>query len=79
MEKTDQLVEDKFVNGFYILSKDIFNFTPVGLSDGECGLPQTLFANLEKLPLKEFVFTEWVAVNSPENIASAVDFIKRNY
>jgi NDP-sugar pyrophosphorylase family protein len=78
-EKTDELVEDKFVNGFYILSKDIFNFTPVGLSGGEFGLPQTLFANLEKFPLKEFIFTEWVAVNSPENIPPAIDFIKRNF
>ncbi|MBP6866174.1 MAG: nucleotidyltransferase family protein [Candidatus Pacebacteria bacterium] len=78
-EKSEELVEDKFVNGFYILSPDIFSFTPVGLIDGELGLPQTLFANLEKLPLKEFTFTEWVAVNSPENIPNAVDFIKRNY
>jgi bifunctional UDP-N-acetylglucosamine pyrophosphorylase/glucosamine-1-phosphate N-acetyltransferase len=78
-EKTDELVEDKFVNGFYILNKEIFSFTPVGLSDGEFGLPQTLFANLDKLPLKEFAFSEWVAVNSPENIPAAVDFIQRNY
>ncbi|MBS3904645.1 MAG: nucleotidyltransferase family protein [Simkania sp.] len=77
--ETNELVEDKFVNGFYILSREIFSFTPVGLSDGELGLPQTLFANLEKLPLKEFAFMEWVAVNSPENIPNAVDFIKRNY
>ena len=77
--QTDELVEDKFVNGFYILNKEIFSFPPVGLTGGEFGLPQTLFANLDKLPLREFVFTEWVAVNSPENVPAAVDFIQRNY
>lgn len=78
-EQTTELVEDKFVNGFYIISRDIFSFDPVILSDGELGLPQTLFANLEKLPLREFTFQEWVAVNSPEHIPLAIDFIKRNY
>ncbi len=77
--ETKELVEDKFVNGFYILNKKIFSFTPIGLSDGEFGLPQALFANLNELPLKEFIFSEWVAVNSPDNVANAIDFIKRNY
>ena len=78
-EKTEDLVNDKFVNGFYLLSRKIFSFSPVLLKNGEVGLPHTLFNNLDSLPLKEFQFSEWVAVDSPQNIIAAEDFIKRNY
>lgn len=78
-EKTDSLVEDKFFNGFYILSREIFSFNPVYILNGEVGLPHTLFANLDKLPLKEFPFQEWVAVDCPDNISRAESFIKKYY
>lgn len=78
-EKTEDLINDKFANGFYLLSQEIFSFSPVYLKNGEMGLPHTLFNNLEKLPLKELVFLEWVPVDSPHNINSAEDFIKKHY
>jgi NDP-sugar pyrophosphorylase family protein len=78
-EKTEDLVQDKFVNGFYLLSHKIFSFTPVFLVNGEVGLPHTLFSNFDILPLKELNFLEWVAVNSPENINSAENFIRKYY
>lgn len=78
-DKTDGLVEDKFFNGFYILSKEVFSFNPVFILNGEVGLPHTLFANLDKFPLKEIKFTNWVAVDSLNNITKAEDFIKKYY
>jgi len=72
-------VKDKFVNGFYFLSREIFSFIPVCLSNGEVGLPHTLFANLDKFTLKELKFKEWVAVDGPENIVRAENFIKKYY
>ncbi|MCX6754685.1 MAG: sugar phosphate nucleotidyltransferase [Candidatus Nomurabacteria bacterium] len=77
--KTEDLVKDKFVNGFYILSKKIFTFSPVFLVNGEMGLPHTLFNNLSEFPLKELQFSEWVAVDSPMNIATAENFIRKYY
>lgn len=76
-EKTDEMVSDKFVNGFYLLSRKIFSFDPVYLNNGEVGLPHTLFANLDVFPLKELSFSEWVAVDSPLNIPKAEEFIKK--
>lgn len=76
-EKTDELVQDKFANGFYLLSRKVFSFDPVYLNNGEIGLPHTLFANLESLPIKELSFSEWVPVDSPLNIPKAEEFIKK--
>lgn len=74
-----ELVKDKFINGFYILNRQIFDFTPVILKDGEASLPHTLFANLDKFPLKEIIFSSWTAVDSLENIKKAEDFIQKHY
>ncbi len=78
-EKTEDLIQDKFINGFYLLSREVFSFPPVVIKDGEIGLPHTLLENLEKLPLRELVFKEWVAVDGPNNVKIAEDFIRRNY
>jgi bifunctional UDP-N-acetylglucosamine pyrophosphorylase/glucosamine-1-phosphate N-acetyltransferase len=78
-DKTEELIKDKFVNGFYFLSRKIFSFSPVFLENGEIGLPHTLFSNLDLLPLKELSFSEWVAVDSLDNIPSAENFIKKYY
>lgn len=76
-EKTNDLVEDKFFNGFYILEKEVLSFEPVSILNGELGLPHTLFSNLSKLPLKELKFKEWVSVDSIDNIPKAEIFIKK--
>lgn len=68
-------VLDYFANGFYILSRDIFDFPEVATLDGEIGLPHTLFANLQNYPLKAFEFKKWQSVNSPDNMESAEEFI----
>lgn len=78
-EKKEDLISGFFANGFYILSKEVFNFNPFLLKSGEVGLPQTLFSNIETYPLKAFVFSDWVPVNSPVDIDKAKEFIKKNY
>jgi len=78
-DKVEDLVEDKFVNGFYFLPKSVLSFSPVFLKNGESGLPHTLFANLDKLPLREFPFSDWAPVDGPSNIETAERFIRKYY
>lgn len=70
-----ELWEDKFSNGFHLLTPEVFSFEPIRTKDGELGLPQTLFANLEKYPLKAFEFSKWQPVNGPEDLKKAQDFL----
>lgn len=77
--ESDKLVRDNFINGFYILNKKVFSFEPILIKNGEMGLPHTLFANLDKLPLKAIQFSDWVAVDSLDNITKAENFIKKYY
>ena len=49
---------------------------PVLTRDGEMGLPQTLFVNLDSYPLKAFDFKKWQSVNGPEDVVGAESFIK---
>ncbi|MBC7981918.1 NTP transferase domain-containing protein [Candidatus Parcubacteria bacterium] len=69
------IIQDDFSNGFYMLTPEIFDMEPVLTRDGEMGLPQTLFANLEKYPLKVFGFKKWQSVNGPEDMAGAEAFV----
>ncbi len=68
-------VLDYFANGFYVLSREIFDFPEIETRDGEIGLPHTLFANLQNYPLKAFEFTKWQSVNGPDNMEAAEEFI----
>lgn len=77
-KKNKSLVMDKFANGFYLLPKEVLNFSPVSLNNGELGLPHTLLSNLDIVPLKELPFSDWVAVDCPKNIKKAEEFIKKN-
>lgn len=65
------LVEDYFSNGFHILTPEIFSFKKELAGKDEYGLPQTLFANLDKLPLHAFLFKNWQPVNSLEDLEMA--------
>ncbi|MEZ4210810.1 MAG: hypothetical protein R3B39_00720 [Candidatus Paceibacterota bacterium] len=61
-------IEDYFSNGFHILTPEIFSFKKELAGKDEYGLPQTLFANLDKLPLHAFLFKNWQPVNSLEDL-----------
>lgn len=71
-------VEDLFYNGFNILDNKVFSFIPISTKDGELGLPHTLFANIDRYPLKAFNFSLWETVNCPDDIPSAEKFIKNS-
>ncbi len=75
-EDKNDLIEDNYCNGFFILDKKVFDFEPVATRDGELGLPHTLFANLNTYPLKTFTFGSWETVNRPEDIENAEKFLK---
>lgn len=68
-------IQDNFSNGFYVLSPEVFDMEPVLTRDGEMGLPQTLFANLDTHPLKGFDFKKWQSVNGPEDVSGAEAFL----
>lgn len=77
--KEDALtIDDNFSNGFYILTPEVFDMEPVVTNSGEMGLPQTLFANLDKYPLKAFDFKKWQSVNGPDDVAGAEEFLSHN-
>ncbi|MBC7766858.1 hypothetical protein H7Y21_02605 [Arenimonas sp.] len=68
-------IQDNFSNGFYVLTPEIFDMEPVLTRDGEMGLPQTLFTNINIYPLKAFDFKKWQSVNGPEDMVGAERFI----
>lgn len=70
-----QTIEDNFSNGFYVLTPKVFDMEPILTRDGEMGLPQTLFANLETYPLKCFDFKKWQSVNGPADVVGAEWFV----
>ncbi len=72
------LINGNFSNGFYILSPKVFEFTPIQMRDGEFGLPQTLFENLNKQPLDGFMFEKWQSVNGPNDIVDAEKFLNHD-
>lgn len=53
----------------------MFKMNPVFKKDGEMGLSQILFANLDEYPLKAFNFTKWQSVNSLDDMIVAEDFV----
>ncbi|HWC57908.1 MAG TPA: NDP-sugar synthase [Candidatus Paceibacterota bacterium] len=63
----EELLEDKFANGFFIVDSKIFDFEPVQLIDGEYGLPQTLLAHTD-YPLHAFLFNYWQPCNTFEDL-----------
>jgi hypothetical protein len=68
----EDIIEDIFANGLYILDKTIFSFEPVALTDNEYGLPQTLLAQREVYPLKALELKQWQACNSLEDLHTIV-------
>ena len=63
-----ELLEDSFCNGLYILSSSVLQLKPIEITDGELGLPQTLFANLKTIPCKAIEMNYWVSINKPDDI-----------
>ncbi len=66
-ENREELVEDIFANGFFLLDARAFHFEPVKLIDGEYGLPQTLLAN-KNYPLFAHEMKYWQPVNMFEDL-----------
>lgn len=67
-ENREEIIEDIFANGVFLLNKEIFFFPPVSLIDGEYGLPQTLLAQKNVYPLKAFMINNWHPCNSFEDL-----------
>ncbi len=57
--------------GVYVLDTGIFNFESVVLRDGELGLPQTILAHTDTYPIHAVITTQWVPINSHEDLAKA--------
>lgn len=67
-ENREELVEDLFANGFFLLDSKIFDFSPVALIDGEFGLPQTILAQKENYPLFVHEMNYWQPCNTFEDL-----------
>lgn len=67
-ENREELVEDIFTNGLFILDSKIFDFPPVALIDGEYGLPQTILAQKETYPLYIHKMNSWKPCNTLEDL-----------
>lgn len=63
-ENREELVQDIFTNGFFILDSRIFDFPPISLTDGEYGLPQTILTQKETYPLFVHIMNFWYPCNT---------------
>ncbi|MBY0328694.1 hypothetical protein K2Q02_01210, partial [Patescibacteria group bacterium] len=68
----EELTEDTFANGLYLLDGRVFEFPPVAQIDGELGLPQTLLQQIETYPLKAHTMIHWNPCNSFEDLAKII-------
>lgn len=57
--------------GCYVLDNRIFDLEPVRLSNGEYGLPQTLFKMIGKSNIVGVEMPSWISVNTSEDIEAA--------
>lgn len=55
----------------YVLSKEIFDYPLVAISDTEYGLPHTLLQVAEKYPIKAVEAHFWFQITSPEDLKKA--------
>ncbi|HEY0979869.1 MAG TPA: sugar phosphate nucleotidyltransferase [Candidatus Paceibacterota bacterium] len=67
-ENREELVEDTFANGMYLLDSRIFSFPAVEQIDNEFGLPQTLLKQVDTYPLFAHRLTFWQPCNSFEDL-----------
>lgn len=67
--------------GVYILKPEIFTYEPVKLADreGEWGLPQTVAMMAKKRPVDVLEATRWIKLTTPEDLARAEEFMKKNF
>ncbi len=64
----EELVDDVFANGLFLLDSNVFSFASVPLADNEHGLPQTLLAHKETYPLVAHEMKQWNPCNSLEDL-----------
>jgi len=57
--------------GFYVLSKNIFNYKMVSMANGEFGLPQTIISMTKDYPVKIIRANYWLPVGFPEDLKKA--------
>jgi len=57
--------------GIYVLNSDIFRYKPVKLSNGEYGLPQTIFKMAKRRKVKGVLTKKWTQINYPRDIKKA--------
>lgn len=62
--------------GVYLLDAHIFEEDGVQLRDGEYGLPQTLLKQKEKYPLEAVITTQWLPINSHDDVERAEKILK---
>lgn len=67
-EDREELIQDLFANGVFLLNKKVFSFDPIRLIDGELGLPQTLLNQKDLYPIKAFKLNNWLPCNSFEDL-----------
>lgn len=67
-ENREELVQDTFANGLFLLDSTVFSFPAVSLIDGEAGLPQTLLKHTDNYPLFAHRIESWKPCNSFEDL-----------
>ncbi|MCP5375410.1 MAG: NTP transferase domain-containing protein [Rickettsiaceae bacterium] len=78
-KENGEFITNDFANGFYILSKGVLDFKPVETRDGEHGLPQTIFENINSYEMETHQVDEWQAVNGPDDLENAELFVKKHF
>lgn len=57
--------------GAYVLDTDFFSLSPVQMRDGEYGIPHTLLKAKDIYPIRIIELSDWMPINTPEDLASA--------
>jgi NDP-sugar pyrophosphorylase family protein len=65
----DEKVKGCYIaTGVYLIDGGIFDFSPVVLTDGEIGLPQTLIKHVGVYSMNAVEEKGWVSVNTVEDL-----------
>ena len=70
-QNDDENKEILVATGAYVLDSNIFNHPGVMVGGNEYGLPQSVFAQLNKYPLKAVETNKWIPINSIADIELA--------
>jgi bifunctional UDP-N-acetylglucosamine pyrophosphorylase/glucosamine-1-phosphate N-acetyltransferase len=76
IEKPINPVDNLINTGLYVLTKNLFDYKLVAISETEFGLPQTIVEMAQDFPVKIIKTKRWQPIGNPQDLKKAQDKIK---